>query len=177
MPYSRPEPLRGKHSTDEFNSGEESLDVWLDRYARHAEATGSARTFVTTEDGARIVGYYALTVGQVEPGNATERLLKGQPEGRPVPVVILARLAVDIHHQSAGLGRSLLQDALLRTVRLGEEAGIRAIVAHALTEQAASFYLRFGFEASPADPLQVILLMKDLRKLLKAAEAEAPPKK
>lgn len=169
MPYSQPEPLRGRHSTDDFHSGEESLDVWLDRYARHGEAVGSARTFVTTENGTRIVGYYALTVGQVEPGNATERLLKGQPEGRPVPVVILARLAVDVHHQGSGVGRSLLQDALLRTVRLGEEAGIRAIVAHALTEQAASFHLRFGFEASPADPLQVVLLMKDLRKLLKAA--------
>lgn len=83
--------------------------MWLDRYARHGEAVGSARTFVTTENGTRIVGYYALTVGQVEPGNATERLLKGQPEGRPVPVVILARLAVDVHHQGSGVGRSLLQ--------------------------------------------------------------------
>ncbi len=170
MAYSRPEPLRGKHSTLDFASGEESLDAWLDRYARHAEAAGSARTFVTTEDGARVVGYYSLTVGQVEPRDATDRLLKGQPQGRPVPVVILARLAVDAHHQGSGLGRSLLQDALLRTVRLGEEAGIRAIIAHALTEQAVAFYLRFGFEASPADPLQVVLLMKDLRKLLKAAE-------
>jgi predicted N-acetyltransferase YhbS len=169
VPYSQPEPLRGKHSTSAFDSGEESLDIWLDRYARHAEAAGSARTFVTTEDGARVVGYYALTVGQVEPGNATERLLRGQPQGRPVPVVILARLAVDIRHQSAGLGRSLLQDALLRTVRVGEEAGIRAIVANALAQQAADFYVRFGFEASLTDRLHVVLLMKDLRKLLEAA--------
>jgi predicted N-acetyltransferase YhbS len=164
--YSRPEPLRGKHSTEEFRSGEESLDVWLHRYARHAEASGSARTFVTSHDGKRIVGYYSLTAGVVEPAAATERLLKGQPEGRPVPVALLGRLAVDLGHQGAGLGRSLLQDALLRTAQTAERVGIRALVAHALTEHAATFYGRFGFEPSPTDPLHVILLMKDLRRFL-----------
>lgn len=166
MPFSAPERLRGKHSTDGFACGEESLDIWLERHARHAEEAGSARTFVSTEDGTRVAGYYALTVGEVGPSVATERLLKGQPTGKAVPVVVLARLAVDLRHQGTGLGRSLLQDALLKVHAVAEEVGIRALVAHALTEEAASFYERFGFERSPMDPLLVMLLMKDLKKLL-----------
>jgi len=173
VPFSRPEPLRGKHSTDAFSCGEESIDVWLKRYARHAEAVGTARTFVTTDDGREIVGYYALTVGQVEPRNATERLLKGLPGGQPVGVAVLARLGVDLRHQGVRLGRSLLEDALLKVAGAAETMGIRALVAHALTEDAMRFYRRFGFESSPVDPLTVILLMKDLRALLKAAERPA----
>jgi predicted N-acetyltransferase YhbS len=168
MSYSRPEPLRGNHKLAGFASGEESLDNWLLRRARHAEAAESARTFVTT-DGKRVVGYYALTVGPVQPGDATERLLKGQPVGRPVPVLILARLAVDQEHQGKGLGRSLLQDALLRCDAVSESAGVRAVVAHAHRE-ATPFYDRFGFECSPSDPLHHILLMKDLRRFLQEVE-------
>jgi len=162
--YSQPEPLRGKHDLAGFCCGENSLDSWLHRYSRHAEAAGSARVFVT-ENGDRVVGYYALAVGQVEPDDATERLLKGQPAKRPVPVVILARLAVDRDHQSVGVGRSLLQDALLRCASAAESVGIRALVAHA-NEDASSFYDRFGFESSPTDPLHRILLMKDLKAFL-----------
>jgi GNAT superfamily N-acetyltransferase len=164
--YSRPEPLGAEHSTQGFTCGEAALDTWLDRYARHAEATGSARTFVTTDDGVHVVGYYALTVGQVESAEATDRLLKGQPSDRSVPVAILARLAVDRRCQGEGVGRSLLQDALLRTHGVSKEMGIRALLVHALTEEAAGFYARFGFEPSPLDPLQMFLLMKDLAKLL-----------
>jgi len=173
MGYSRPEPLRDKHRLGDFESGEESLDRWLHRYARHAEAAGSARTYVTTVDGARVAGYYALTVGQVEPENATARLLKGQPRGRPVPVVILARLAVDRDHQSHGIGSSLLQDALLRCVGAAEAVGVRALVVHA-HEEARDFYLRFGFEPSPTDPLHLVLPMKDLRAFLEEAQGSAP---
>jgi ribosomal protein S18 acetylase RimI-like enzyme len=162
--YTQPEPLRGKHSLDDFCSGETALDNWLDRHARHAEAANSARTFVTT-DGERVVGYYALGIGQVEPNDATERLLKGQPAKRPVPVLVVARLAVDREHQGKGLGRSLLQNALLRCAGIAESVGVRAVVAHA-NEEASGFYDRFGFEASPTDPLHRILLMKDLRMLL-----------
>lgn len=168
MAYSRPEPIRGKHETDGFCCGEEALDNWLHRHARHAEAAGSARTFVTT-DGGRPAGYYALAIGQVEPDDATERLLKGQPAGRPVPVLLIARLAVDRRDQGQGLGRSLLQDALLRCLAAAEIVGVRAVAAHA-HEQASGFYDRFGFEASPTDPLHRILLLKDLREFLKALD-------
>lgn len=163
MAYSRPEPLRGKHGLEDFSCGEESLDNWLQRHARHAEAAGSARTFVTTTDGARVVGYYALAIGQVGPDDATDRLLKGQPAKRPVPVLLIARLAVDKKLHGRGLGTSLLQDALLRCGSVAETVGVRAIVAHA-NEHASGFYDQFGFEASPTDPLHRILLMKDLRR-------------
>jgi predicted N-acetyltransferase YhbS len=144
------------------------LDLWLHRYARHAEDAGSARTFVTTSAGA-VVGYYALTVGQVGAADATDRLLKGQPQGRPVPALILARLAVDRGHQGEAVGRSLLQDAFLRCMAAAENVGARAIIAHA-REGASTFYDRFGFEVSPADPLQRILLMKDARAFIEENE-------
>jgi GNAT superfamily N-acetyltransferase len=168
MAYSRPEPLRGKHDLGGFESGEESLDSWLQRSARHAEAAGSARTFVTT-DGTRVIGYYSLAIGQVQPEDATERLLKGQPTERPAPVLVLARLAVDQEHQGRGIGRSLLQDALLRCDVVAESVGVRAVAAHALPD-AAGFYDYFGFEESPTDPLHRILLLKDLRRFLEAVE-------
>jgi GNAT superfamily N-acetyltransferase len=164
MGYSRPEPLRGKHLVEGFASGDTSLDLWLHRHARHAEAAGSARTFVTVGEG-RVVGYYALTVGQVEAADATARLLKGQPAGRRVPVLVLARIAVDEEHQRGGVGRSLLQDALLRCADVAESVGARAVVAH-VQPDAAGFYDHFGFEESPTDPLHRILLLKDLRRFL-----------
>lgn len=169
MSYSQPVPLRGEHDLDGFASGESSLDSWLQRRSRHAEAAGSARTFVTTIDGKKVVGYYALAIGQVEPADATERMLKGQPAERPVPVLVLARLAVDENHQARGVGRSLLQDALLRCDLVSKSAGVRAVVAHSRRE-AAGFYDSFGFEESPTDPLHRILLLKDLRRFLAELE-------
>ncbi|HEV2790299.1 MAG TPA: GNAT family N-acetyltransferase [Solirubrobacterales bacterium] len=168
MAYSRPEPLRGKHNLEGFASGEDSLDSWLLRRARHAEAAGSARTFVTT-DGKRVIGYYALAIGSVAPEDATERMLKGQPSARPVSVLVLARLAVDQEHHGRGVGRSLLQDALLRCDVVAESVGVRAVVAHALPD-AAGFYDHFDFEKSPTDPLHRILLMKDLRCFLEEVD-------
>lgn len=161
MRYTQPEPLRGKHDLGDFCCEEDALDNWLHRHSRHAEAAGSARTFVS-RDGSRVIGYYALAIGQVEPDEATERLLKGQPARRPVPVLVLARLAIDRDHQGRGVGRSLLQDALLRCVSVAESVGVRALVAHA-NEEASDFYDRFGFESSPTDRLHRILSMKDLR--------------
>lgn len=172
MGYSRPEPLRGKHDLEGFASGEESLDSWLQRWSRHAEAAGSARTFVTA-DSERIVGYYALAIGQVLAEDATGRLLKSQPAGQPVPVLVLARLAVDRSHQGKGLGRSLLQDALLRCDLVSESVGVRAVVAHAHS-RAAGFYDHFGFEKSPTDPLHRILLLKDLRRFLETVADDHP---
>jgi GNAT superfamily N-acetyltransferase len=162
--YSSPKPLRGKHGFEGFSCGEESLDAWLHRHARQAEAGSTARVYVSSA-GDVVVGYYALAVGQVEPADATQRLVKGQPSRRPVPVAILARLAVDQRYQGRGLGRSLLQDALLRCADAAGKVGIRALVVHSLAE-ARPFYERFGFEPSPTDPLHLILLLKDLEKLL-----------
>ncbi|HKZ12658.1 MAG TPA: GNAT family N-acetyltransferase [Solirubrobacterales bacterium] len=168
MGYSSPEPLRGKHGTEGFECGEASLDIWIGRYARQAEASGSARVFVTTDDGARVVGFYALSAASVSPKNATERLLRGQSEHQAVPAILIGRLAVDLDHQGNQVGRSLLQDALLRSATAADSIGARAVIVHAISEDAAHFYERFGFERSPTDPLHLILLLKDLRKLLAA---------
>lgn len=169
MAYSRPEPLRGKHILSAFESGEPSLDGWLQRFARHAEADGSARVFVTALADERVVGYYALAAGSVMPRDATKRLLKGQPAERPIPVVLLARLAVAREHQRKGLGESLLQDALLRVATAAEAVGVRAVLVHALDDGLRAWYQRYGFEPSPTDELHLMLLMKDLRKFLDEA--------
>ncbi len=164
MGYQRPEPLAKHHRLDGFTCGEPALDEWLMRHARSAQASDSARVYVaTTEDGETVVGYYALAAAQVAPQDATARTLKGQPRGRPVPAIILARLAVDRDHQRAGVGRSLLQDALLRCATAAEAIGARLLLVHAKHEAAKAWYQKYGFQPSPTDPLQLRLLMKDLR--------------
>jgi predicted N-acetyltransferase YhbS len=164
--YSQPEPLRGKHSTEGFECGERSLDIWIEKHARQAEASGSARVFVTTDDGERVVGFYALAAASVNPKDSTERLMRGQPEHQSVPAILVGRLAVDLDHQGNQVGRSLLQDALLKCATAADSIGARAVIVHAISDEAVDFYGRFGFEASPTDPRHLILLMKDLRKLL-----------
>jgi predicted N-acetyltransferase YhbS len=167
--YSPPEPLRGKHSTEGFGCGEDSLDTWLARHARQAEASGSARVFVTTFDGEKVVGFYALAAASVSPKDATERLMRGQSKHQQVPAILIGRLAVDGDHQGNQVGRSLLQDALLRSATAADSIGARAVIVHAISDRAVSFYERFGFEPSPTDPHHLILLMKDLRRLLTLA--------
>ncbi|HEX4307447.1 MAG TPA: GNAT family N-acetyltransferase [Solirubrobacterales bacterium] len=173
MGYTRPKPLRGKHDFGDFCCGEADLDEWLRKYSRHAEHAGSARTFVSCLSGV-VVGYYATAIGQVAPDDATERLLQGQAAGRPIPVIVLARLAVDQRHQRKGLGASLLHDALLTCVVIAERVGVAAVVAHT-NDGAAGFYDNYGFEESPTDPLHRILLMKDMRVLLKEAGIDPAP--
>jgi GNAT superfamily N-acetyltransferase len=165
--YRRPEPLGKHHRLDDFRCGEPALDEWLERHARAAHTSDSARVYVATlEDGETVVGYYALAAAQVDPAQATPGALKGQPQTRPVPAILLARLAVDQNHQRAGLGRSLLQDALLRCVEAAEAIGARVLLVHAKHEAARDWYLQFGFEESPTDPLHLLMLMKDVRSFM-----------
>jgi predicted N-acetyltransferase YhbS len=159
--YARPRPLEPGDRTSGFASGAPELDEWLVRHARTAGAAGSARTFVSLS-GDRIAGYYALAAGSVERSAAAPRLGRGMPR-HPVPVVILARLAVDRRDQGRGVGRGLLRDAMLRTLTAAETIGVRALVVHARDTSAGAFYARHGFEASPTDPLHRVLLLKDLR--------------
>jgi len=165
--YRPPEPLERRHRLDDFDCGEPALDEWLKRHARAAHASGSARVFVATlEDRETVVGYYALAAAQVAPEAATERALKGQPPTRAVPAVLLARLAVDREHQRAGLGRSLLQDVMLRCVEAAEAIGARVLLVHAKHEAAKAWYMQYGFEQSPTDPLHLLMLLKDVRAFL-----------
>jgi GNAT superfamily N-acetyltransferase len=165
--YRRPEPLGKQHRLEHFDCGELALDDWLKRHALGAQASGSARVFVTTlDDGETVVGYYALAAAQVAPDDATARMLKGQPRARPVPAILLARLAVDREHQRAGLGRSLLQDVLLRCVEAAEAIGARILLVHAKHDAAKTWYMHYDFEESPTDPLHLMMLMKDVRAFL-----------
>ena len=135
------------------------------RHSRQAQASGSAKTFVAVDD-RRVAGYFSLTVGQVDALDAPERVRKGMGQ-YPVPVVILARLAVCTQDQGRGIGLGLLQDAIRRTFQIAELAGIRAMLTHPIDEDAARFYARFGFSASPLRERQLLLLLKDARRWVK----------
>ena len=160
---SSPQHLTDEHDVSAFDCGVPELDDWLKRRARQNEAARASRTFVVT-GGGRVVGYYALATGAVSHGAATGRVRRNMPE--PIPVMILARLAVDREYQGAGLGAALLRDALLRTLRAAEIAGIRAVLLHAVSEDAKRFYLRHGFAESPIDPMTMMITLADIEKAL-----------
>jgi GNAT superfamily N-acetyltransferase len=165
--YSPPGPLEKQHRLDDFDCGEPALDEWLKRHARVAHASDTARVFVTTlDDGETVVGYYALAAAEVAPEEAITRAPKGQPRARPVPAILLARLAVDREHQRAGLGRSLLQDVLLRCVQAADVIGARILLVHAKHDAAKAWYMQYDFEESPTDPFHLMMLMKDVRAFL-----------
>ncbi len=164
MSLRRPEALNAGHGLEIFDCGNAALNGWLARHARQAQTSGSAKTFIVA-DGEQVVGYYSLTVGQVDTLDAPERIRKGMGQ-YPIPVVILARLAVSRSHQGQGIGRGMLQDAIRRTLVMAEQAGIRALLTHPIDEAAARFYTRFGFIASPLREQQLLLLLKDARRLM-----------
>ena len=139
---SAPEHLTGEHDVSAFDCGVPALDDWLRRRALQNEANRASRTFVVVAHG-RVVGYYTLATGAVTHAAATGRVRGNMPE--PIPVMVLGRLAVDRAHQRTGLGAAVLRDALLRTLRAADVAGIRAVLLHAISEDAKRFYLRHGF--------------------------------
>jgi predicted N-acetyltransferase YhbS len=164
MIFSGPQPLSSEHRLDSFDCGKQVLNDWLVRHARQAQTSGSAKTFVAV-DNDRVVGYFSLTVGQVDAFDVPDRFRKGM--GRyPLPVVILARLAVSRDVQGHGIGFGLLQDAIRRTCLIAEQAGIRAMLTHPIDDEAAKFYSRFGFIQSPLREQQLLLLLKDARRCL-----------
>ena len=162
MSLRGPEPLGEQHHLEGFDCGKPALNDWLRRHARQAQGSGSAKTFVVTEDN-RVTGYFSLTVGQVDTLDAPERIRKGMGQ-HPVPVVILARLAVATQDRGRGIGVGMLRDAIRRTLLIAEQAGIRALLTHPLDEDAASFYTRFGFIPSPLREQQLLLLLKDAKR-------------
>ena len=148
-----------------FRSGRPALDDWLRDHALQAQASRTANTFVLQNSDDRIVGYYSLSMGSISHDEATERIRKGT--GRhPIPVLLLARLAIDQHFQRQGFGRALLRDAVIRGVNISAEVAFRAIITHPIDESASAFYRKYGFESSPILPGQLMILMKDVRKAL-----------
>lgn len=168
-----PEPLADHHAihfrvrivtaAKEFNSGEASLDDWLRRRARANQVSGGSRTYVVCEE-KRVIAYYALASGGVMAESATGRLRRNMPN--PIPVAVLARLAVDHSWQGKGLGRALFRDAARRVTNAADAIGIRGIVVHAISEEAKKFYLALGFDPSPREPMMLMITLADVRAAL-----------
>jgi GNAT superfamily N-acetyltransferase len=157
------EPLAPDHELDAFESGVATLDEWLKRRARRNEAEGASRTFVICV-GRRVVGYYSLAAGSILHTGATGRVRRNMPD--PVPVLLLGRLAVDRAWHRKGLGADLLSDAVLRAVGAAESVGVRAILVHAISDEAKVFYEKHGFHVSPVEPMTLMITIEEARKML-----------
>jgi GNAT superfamily N-acetyltransferase len=163
LPLSRPEPLSDLHELDDFISGVSSLDDWLRRRARANQVSGASRTFVIA-DRHKVVGYYALASGAIAAASSVGRFRRNMPD--PIPVAVLGRLAIDRAQQGRGLGRALFRDCALRVAQAADTIGIRGIVVHAISDQAKAFYQALGFDASPAEPMTLMVTLADIRHLM-----------
>jgi GNAT superfamily N-acetyltransferase len=162
--YSSPGRLTSQHETSEFDCGSDAQTSWLRKHALQAQAAETSVVYVVCRAGERrVVGYFALAAGSVEPVEAPPRVTRGA--GRYlVPVILLTRLGVDLEEQGRGLGKALMKEVLLRTAEAADTIGARALLIHAESETARAFYEHLGeFEPSPTDRLHLYLLMKDLR--------------
>ncbi len=169
--FSDPEPLGPDHPLSGFDCGVDSLNAWLPKHARVAAASGSARTYVIEDaEQGRVVGYHALCAASVSRREASPRARRGMPS-HPIPAVLLARLAVDRSVQGHGLGSFLLRDAMARTLAAAAELGIRVMLVHALNESARDFYAHHGFEPSQTDPMNLQLLVKDIKASIEEDDA------
>lgn len=155
MQLAAPEPLSIGHRIEAFDCGEPALDEWLRKRALGNQSSGASRTFVVADASGRVMGYYALAAGAVALETATSAVRRNMPD--PVPVLVLGRLAVDRHAQGMKLGAALLQDAVKRAIGVSADAGIRAVLVHALSEPAKQFYLHYGFHASTLHPMTLMM--------------------
>ena len=166
--YRRVEPLTANHDVSQFDCGSEAQTTWLRKHGLQAHQADTAKVYVICRRGTmEVAGYYAMSAGAVSHDHVPPRLTKGI--GRyPVPIVLLARLGVDVRNQGKGLGSELVRDALLQSALVADRIGVRALLIHAETDDAATFYRRISpaFEPSPTDPLHLVLLMKDLRLMI-----------
>ena len=158
-----PEPLTDDHQIDRFDSGEPTLDAWLKRRAMANQASGATRTYVVCE-GKRVVAYYALASGAIAPAGVPGKFRRNMPD--PIPVAVLARLAVDVQYQRRGFGRALFRDAAVRVTHAADTIGIRGIIVHAISEPAREFYLSLGFDPCSSDGMTLVVTLRDLRAIL-----------
>jgi GNAT superfamily N-acetyltransferase len=158
---------RRAHRVDAFACGEESFDHWLRAYANQTQRRDAARTFVTTDPDGNVVGYYTLVAAQVEHQQATISVRRELSRHFPIPVALIARLAVASSHQGTGLGRSLLLDALQRILKASDELAVRAVTVEALDERAAAFYRHFGFEPTELAPSTLMVPLHAVRNVLR----------
>jgi GNAT superfamily N-acetyltransferase len=155
-----PETLDEHHILDEFSSGQPSLDAWLKRRFRANQVSGASRTYVLCE-GSRVVGYYAVASGAVAIGTAPGRFRRHMPD--PIPVVVLARLAIDQKWQGRGIGRALYNDAARRVLQAADAIGVRGILVHAISEEAKKFYMALGFDPCAGEPTSLVITLADIR--------------
>ena len=170
------EPLdRKRHETDGFDCGVPNLDRWLRAHAGQSQRRDVARTFVTTDSNRNVVGYYTLVAGEVEHAAASPHVRAGVSAHFPIPVCLIARLAVDRSWQGRGLGRDLLRDAMRRALAASDQIGIRAVVVDAIDEEAAGFYRRRGFESATGDGLTLMVPIAAVRRRLSTGSTDPPP--
>jgi GNAT superfamily N-acetyltransferase len=160
-----PEPLGESHDLESFDCGEPTLNDWLRRRAHHNDARGASRTFVVCDRPYRVAGFYCLATGAVDRKDAPGRIRRNMPE--PIPVMVLGRLAVDLNYRGIGLGRGLLKDAVLRTLSVATEVGVRALLVHAISEDARDFYRHWGFRQSPTGKMTLLLALDDAAAIMR----------
>ena len=161
LQLSAPQPLVTTHRLDDFACGEAALDEWLKRRALANQLSGASRTFVVANSEQCVIGYYAIAAGAVSHHAATSAVRRNMPD--PVPVMVLARLAVDHRAHGLKLGGAMLQDAVNRTVTVAQNAGVRALLVHALHDRAKDFYAHYGFQASPLHPMTLMLRLNSFK--------------
>jgi GNAT superfamily N-acetyltransferase len=150
-----PQPLTATHRLDAFHCSEPCLDEWLKRRALANQASGASRTFVVADEEGGVIAYYSMAAGAVSHQLATGTVRRNMPD--PVPVIVLARLAVDLRAHGMKLGAAMLQDAVHRAVAVSQHAGVRALLVHALHERAKGFYVHYGFQESPHHPMTLMM--------------------
>ena len=161
LQFNSPQPLSSVHLLNDFDCGEAVLDEWLKRRALTNQLSGASRTFVVANLDQRVYGYYAMAAGAVSHQTATSAVRRNMPD--PVPVMVLARLAVDRRAQGLEVGGALLQDAVNRTLAVSQHAGVRALLVQALHDRARQFYEHYGFQSSPLHPLTLMLRLSTVK--------------
>ncbi len=167
MGVGAPCPIAAEHDVTSFDCGDTTLNDWLQRRAIKNENNGASRTFVVCEDN-RVIGYYSLAVGAITREDTPGKVRRNMPE--PIPVMVLGRLAVDMHWQQKQIGTGMLKDAIQRTVIVAEQAGIRALLVHVLSASAKRFYQHWGFYESPTDEMTLMITLDEARNAISVPE-------
>ncbi len=155
-----PQRFSAEHKTNNFSCGDTHLDEWIKKQAIKNQHSGASRTFVICKND-EVIGYYTLAGGSVERLSAPGNISRNMPD--PIPVIVLGRLAVDINFQRSHLGSALLKDAMLRTLSISLDIGVRALLVHAISPEARGFYLNYGFQESKFDEMTLFLSIKNIK--------------